>query len=132
LSGDDDGVACVGAETPSEREDFEQSLITLQLMNSWRCDCAENRNTLAVHLCNGNGDVGVDQDLREAFRDGSFKLVRQESGGLELADYGEINVAAAIDKDGLVVDLLETDRADEDLVAGTESIVVIQNWNDRG
>jgi hypothetical protein len=76
-----------------------------------------------VELGYGDGDVGVDEDLFEAERDGGFELVGGESGGLELADDGEVDVASAVDGDGLAVDFVYSDGSDQELVSGAENIL---------
>src|SRR5271165_6374504 len=50
LPGDDDGVPRISAESARERENFEESLLALKLMNSRCCDRTEDRHALAVHF----------------------------------------------------------------------------------
>ena len=101
--GDEDLGTGFGGETAGAGDGFEEGDVAHGLEGGGTLDGAGDADGAAIVLDDGDGDVGVDQDLLglEGGGDGGFELGGEEAFGVdELLEHGEADGAIGVDTDG--------------------------------
>jgi hypothetical protein len=117
-----DLVAGIGAKAAGHRENFEQSLAALELVDAGSRDGAQHRYRLAPKFRYIYYHLGIFEEFPHARFDRTFELAGGEPGGVYTSGERQAQIASHIDAHRFVTDFFDVGNKKRDLIVGAEDI----------